>query len=276
MQKKKIAFIGVGNMAGAIIKGLMADTNQSPLAWDDLYLFDRYPDMCTPYVQNGAIAASSIEDAVCHADCVVLAVKPQNFPEILPVIAAVPGIESKLFITIAAGITTDSIRQALGGGVSVVRALPNTPMLIGQGVIAVCKAPTVSADNFEFVCDLFRASGSVLIIDEAEMNRIISVTSSSPAYVFAFIRALCDGATMQGLSLSDKELLDSVCDMVIGAATLLKTGTKTPAEQISTVTSKGGTTERAMGVLAEGNFEGLLHRAMQACTDRADELSKNA
>ena len=81
---------------------------------------------------------------------------------------------------------------------------------------------------------------------------------------------------MQGLSLSDKELLDSVCDVVIGAATLLKSGTKTPAEQISTVTSKGGTTERAMGVLSEGDFEGLLHRAMQACTDRADQLSKNA
>jgi pyrroline-5-carboxylate reductase len=190
-------------------------------------------------------------------------------------LAATPGIQSKLFITIAAGITTESIKTALGGSVSVVRALPNTPMLIGQGVIAVCQAPTVATEDFDFVCDLFRASGSVLVIDESEMNRIISVTSSSPAYVFAFIRALCDGAAMQGLSLSDKDLLDSVCDMVIGAATLLKTGTKTPAEQISTVTSKGGTTERAMSVLADGDFEGLLHRAMQACTDRADELSRN-
>ena len=274
LQKKKIAFIGVGNMAGAIIKGLMSDTNDSPITWSDLYLFDRYPDMCAPYAANGAVVATSIEDAVAHADCVVLAVKPQNFPEILPVLAATPDIDKKLFITIAAGITTDSIREALGGSVSVVRALPNTPMLIGQGVIAVCKAPSVTADNFDFVCDLFRASGSVLVIDESEMNRIISVTSSSPAYVFAFIRALCDGASLQGLSLSDKELLDSVCDMVIGAATLLKTGTKTPAEQISTVTSKGGTTERAMGVLAEGDFEGLLHRAMLACTQRADELSR--
>ena len=274
LQKKKIAFIGVGNMAGAIIKGLMAQ--ESPIGWSDLYLFDRYPDMCTPYVQQGAVASASIEEAVSAADCVVLAVKPQNFPEILPVLASTPNIQSKLFITIAAGITTNSIKTALGGSVSVVRALPNTPMLIGQGVIAVCQAPTVATEDFEFVCNLFRASGSVLVIDESEMNRIISVTSSSPAYVFAFIRALCDGATMQGLSMSSKELLDSVCDMVIGAATLLKTGTKTPAEQISTVTSKGGTTERAMGVLAEGDFEGLIHRAMQACTDRADELSRNA
>jgi pyrroline-5-carboxylate reductase len=121
---------------------------------------------------------------------------------------------------------------------------------------------------------MFEASGSVTVIDESEMNRIISVTSSSPAYVFAFIDAICKGAEAQGLD--GGALLSAVCDMVIGSAMLLKSGDLTPAEQISRVTSKGGTTEQAMRVLSERDMAGIISDAMKACTKRADEMGRTS
>ena len=264
---RKIAFIGVGNMANAIIGGLL---RSGAVDCPHLILSDKLPEKCTPYTEGGAILAASPAEAAEAADCVVLAVKPQSFPEVLDELSAVAGIQNKLIVTIAAGITAESVRTALGGA-PVVRVLPNTPMLIGMGVSVICRAPDVDPADFAFVSAMFEASGSVTVIDEAEMNRIISVTSSSPAYVFAFIDAICRGAAAQGLD--GDALLPAVCDMVIGSATLLRDGGLTPAEQISRVTSKGGTTERAMAVLYEADLAGTVETAMKACTKRADELA---
>jgi pyrroline-5-carboxylate reductase len=264
---RKIAFIGVGNMANAIIGGLL---RSGAVDCPHLILSDKLPEKCTPYTEKGAVLAPSPAEAAAAADCVVLAVKPQSFPEVLDELSAVAGIQNKLIVTIAAGITAESVRTALRGA-PVVRVLPNTPMLIGMGVSVICRAPDVDPADFAFVSAMFEASGSVTVIDEAEMNRIISVTSSSPAYVFAFIDAICRGATAQGLD--GDALLPAVCDMVIGSATLLRDGGLTPAEQISRVTSKGGTTERAMSVLYEADLTGTVETAMKACTKRADELA---
>jgi pyrroline-5-carboxylate reductase len=149
-------------------------------------------------------------------------------------------------------------------------------MLIGMGVTAACRNPLVSDEDFEYALSLFRPSGSVIVIDESEMNRIICVLSSSPAYVFNFIQAICDGAKAQGLD--GDALIPYVCDMVIGSATLLKKGLeesgKTAEEQIRTVCSKGGTTERAIWSLRDDGFSEMMDKAMKACTARADELSR--
>ena len=264
---RKIAFIGVGNMANAIIGGLL---RSGAVDCPHLILSDKFPEKCVPYTEGGAILAASPAEAAAAADCVVLAVKPQNFPEVLDELSRVEGIENKLIVTIAAGITVVTVKTALGGA-AVVRVLPNTPMLIGMGVSVICRAPDVDPADFAFVSAMFEASGSVTVIDEVEMNRIISVTSSSPAYVFAFIHAICEGAKAQGLD--GDALLPAVCDMVIGSATLLRDGGLSPNQQISRVTSKGGTTERAMAVLSERGMADMVKDAMQACTNRADELA---
>ena len=269
----KIAFIGVGNMAGAIISGITS--SKTPVAWDDIVLFDKFTQQYDKFSGKPFVAASSATDAVELADCVVLATKPQNFPEVLGELSAIEGIEKKLIITIAAGITTETVSRALNGA-AVVRVLPNTPMLIGMGVTAACRNPLVSDEDFEYALSLFRPSGSVIVIDESEMNRIICVLSSSPAYVFNFIQAICDGADAQGLD--GNALLPYVCDMVIGSATLLKKGMeesgKSAEEQIRTVCSKGGTTERAIWSLRDDGFAQMMDKAMKACTARADELSQ--
>lgn len=271
----KLAFIGVGNMATATINGFASNCKNTEI-WSNFVLFDRSSEKLEAYRDRGAYIASSVTDAVECADIIFLCVKPQNFPEILPEISAVANVNNKVFVSIAAGIPIKTISDATFNA-PVIRVMPNTPMLIGKGMIAVCRNEFVSDECFEFVCDIFRSSGHVIIIDESEMNRIISVTGSSPAYVFLMIKAMYQGAIDQELlsdHLSEKDLIDCICDAIIGTAELMKSGTKTPDEQISTVASKGGTTERAIAELYKYEFcEGIIS-AMKKCTERADELGK--
>lgn len=275
---RKIAFIGVGNMATATLMGITSK-EVGGVSWKDIILFNRHPEKIEDYKSRGAQIAYSTKEAVELADVVFLCVKPQNFPEILPDLKGCNHVERKVFVSVAAGINTETVSEAALGA-AVVRAMPNTPMLIGQGVIAVCRNDKVSDADFDYVCDLFRSSGTVIRLDEAEMNRIICVTGSSPAYVFMMIKAMYDGAVLQGLlsnkdghGLTEKELINSICDTLIGTAQLMKSGNKSPDEQIAAVASKGGTTERAIAELQNYHFcEGIVS-AMQKCTDRANELS---
>ena len=273
---KKMAFIGVGNMASATLSGIFSGSDHIT-EWSDIVLFNRHKEKIEKYREYGAIIADSLKDAVEVADYVFLCVKPQNFPEILPYLSECKDVSNKVFITMAAGISMKTVSDAALGA-SVIRVMPNTPILIGKGVIAACKNEQTSDKDFEFICNIFNRSGSVIVIRESEMNRIIAVTGSSPAYVFLMIKAIYDGAVAQGLvtnedrGLSEKEILDGICDTIIGAATLMKSSNKTPEEQIATVASKGGTTERAIAELHNYNFcEGIIS-AMQKCTDKAEEL----
>lgn len=264
---RKLAVIGVGNMAKAIISGVLS----SQINISDIILYDKNSDQCKD-ITSGLInitCARSISEAVMNADCVLISVKPQNYTEVLEEIEGMSGADKKLYISIGAGITSISVSEALGGA-CVIRVLPNVPMMIGHGVSVICENPKVSYDDFNFVCDVFRSAGSVILIDESEMNRIIGVTSSSPAYVFKFINAIYQGALSQGLD--NKELLDSICDTVIGSALLLKGSEDAPRDLISRVASKGGTTERALHVLDDYKFDEAIIDAMKACTERADEL----
>ncbi len=266
--KRKIAVIGVGNMARSIISGIIS----AKLPVESFFLYDKNPSACDAFVNEANVnVAQNITTVVSNADCVLLSVKPQNYPEVLQEIKKTPSHAQKLYISIAAGITSDSVSLELGGA-TVIRVLPNLPMTIGMGVCAICKNDKAKKADFDFVEAVFKSAGSITIIDESEMNRIIGVTSSSPAYVFKFIDAICKGASAQGLD--GDALLEAVCDMVIGSAQLLKNSPHSPAELISMVASKGGTTEQALIKLDEGNIEETIENAMKACTKRADELGK--
>ena len=265
---KKIAVIGVGNMARAIINGVLS----SDVDVDRFFVYDKNDGAYSLLQPSDKIAvANSIREAIADADCVLLSVKPQNFPDVLGEIGNVKDHEIKLYITIAAGITSKSVSEALGGAV-VVRVLPNLPMTIGKGISAICKNPAACDNDIEFVNNVFASAGSTVMIDESEMNRIIGVTSSSPAYVFKFINAICKGAEAQGLD--GKALIETVCDMVIGSAELLKASDCSPEELMSRVASKGGTTEQALLCLDEKGFDEAISEAMLRCTKRADELGK--
>ena len=265
--RNSLAVIGVGNMAKAIINGILREESQSNISC--ISLFDVNREQYSSMLSDVISETKSIDEAIESCDTVLISVKPQNYPEVLDSIKKANRYKDKLYISIGAGISTDFVKASLGD-VSVIRALPNLPMVIGKGVTAICKNENVAKEDMEFVQGVFMSSGSIMMISEDEMNRIIGVTSSSPAYVFKFIAAICEGAKAQGICKDT--LLDVICDMVIGSAEMLKNSDLTPDELISRVASKGGTTERALITLDSMDFDNAIFKAMKACTDRADEL----
>ena len=144
--RKKVAFIGVGNMATAVIGGMISGGFDA----SDIILFDRHIEKMQGFSEKGAIIASSVAEAAELSDCIMICVKPQGFGDVLPLLASSQNAKEKLYITIAAGISTAAVSDAVGGA-PVVRALPNTPILIGKGVTAICCGNGVSSMDFDFV-----------------------------------------------------------------------------------------------------------------------------
>lgn len=266
----RVAVIGVGNMAKAIIRGIVS----SGIAVSSISLFDKfssqYDDLAD--LSYEFYFEQNIKDSVRDADIVLLSVKPQNYCEVLNEISELENCSDKIYISIAAGIRSQEVSDALKGA-NVVRVLPNLPMTVGKGVTLICKNEKVERNVFEYIKSLFLACGEITMIEENDMNKYIGVTSSSPAYVFKFIDAIYNGAIQQGLD--SEELLSVICDTVIGSAVLLKNSAISPEELITKVASKGGTTEQALKKLDEFNFEQAVFSAMEACTARAEELGNN-
>ena len=257
-------------MASAIIGGLTDKASADAVNPAQITLFDKNPAQYARYGSDFPTAESAA-DAVKHADIVFLAVKPQNYAEVLAELGQTD-TSGKIFISIAAGISTAFVESYLGSGAAVVRTMPNTPLLIGKGVTALCRNRNVTDAQFDLVESIFASRGATLRLDEADMNKIIAATSSSPAYIFLMIKAICEGAEAQGIICGD--LRAAVCNMVIGSAELALQSDKTLDELIRMVTSPKGTTEKALEVFYAADFEDTVSRAMDACTKRADELSQ--
>lgn len=269
--KNKIAFLGVGNMAGAMLGGIISSGNFSH---NNIALYDQFTEKYEKYADYPFYIADSIKSAVEFADFIVLAVKPQNYTEVLAKIKdSGIDISEKTFISLAAGIDTETICKCLDKNVSVVRTMPNTPMLIGFGVTALSPNEFVSAEDFEAVKAIFDSRGRTLCLDEDKMNAIISVTGSSPAYIYLMIEAMLEGARQEGID--SPEVLDIICDTVIGSAQMVKSTGKTPSELIAMVKSPKGTTEQALNALEEHRFTEAITDAMHRCTVRAEELAKD-
>lgn len=266
---KKIAFIGVGNMAGAILGGILSGGGEFKAG--DVVLYDKLAEKLNAYPTLRA--AKSIADAVECGDYILFAVKPQNFPEMLDEIGnSNVDLSGKVFITIAAGIKTDTITDCLGP-VPVVRVMPNTPLLVGSGTTALCRNEYVSDKDFKVAFSLFSSLGETVELKENGMNEIIALTSSSPAYVFLFIKSMADASKAQGLELEYDEIIRLCCSAFIGSAKLLMESDEMPEQLIRRVTSPGGTTEKAMQVFEKYNIADIIKQAMDECTKRAYELS---
>lgn len=265
--KKTFAFIGAGNMAYAIVGGLVHSERALKIQKSDIILFDANPEQYKKFGE-GFTLADSIQNAL-SADVIVLAVKPQNYPDVL---AQMNGTDfgGKIIVSIAAGISTSYIESKLGP-CAVVRTMPNTPLLIGKGVTALCRNGNVSDGDFAFAEQIFASSGTTFRLEERDMNKICAATGSSPAYVFLMIKAICEGAALQGIECEDMRA--AVCHMMIGSASLALQSDKSLDELIRMVTSPKGTTEQALRVLHEASFEKTIVDAMDACTKRADELA---
>lgn len=265
---KKIGFIGAGNMATAIIGSLVAQNDGNA---SFIYVFDLDKEKCDVMSKKGINICSSCVDVMNNSDITVLAVKPQNYPEVLSELKENVN-ESKVFVSIAAGISISYVQNMLNCKCPVVRVMPNTPLLLKKGASALCPSSNISEDDKEIVYNMFAGSGVCEYISEEHMNEIIAVNGSSPAYIYLFAKAMADYAQSCGIEYD--KAMNLVCATLEGSAKMLRESGDSAEELIKKVSSKGGTTIAALNCLDELGFYDAILKAMQACTNRAEELGK--
>jgi pyrroline-5-carboxylate reductase len=264
---KRIAFLGGGNMAEAIIKGLLRESSGVPLMIAEIsaerrsYLETTYPNI--RIVENSAEAAA-------WGDVVILAIKPQQATSVLTSLERTLGPD-KLIVSIMAGVRTASIEEALETGTRVVRVMPNTPALVGKGATAICpgrKATTIDLDRVETI---FAQTGLVVRVEEKQMDAVTGLSGSGPAYVFTFIEALSDAGVKNGLPRDIASRL--AIKTVLGSAQMLAETGEHPALLRDKVTSPGGTTIAGLHALENGRFRGVIMDAVDTATQKSKELA---
>ena len=266
----KFGFIGAGNMATAIIKSI---TLSGRVPASDIFVFDKFEEKADALAKLGVNKCSDIPGVVSSADTILLAVKPQDYESLLfDIKECGVQLSGKTFISIAAAISCNYITSTLGCDCPVVRVMPNTPLMLGVGATAISRNSLVSDKSYSKICTLFAASGVVCSLEEDMMNKVISVNSSSPVYLYMLAKAIVDKAVEYGIS--DKNAKELVYQTLKGSVEMLMKSGCSPDELIKMVASPGGTTLAAINSFNNDNFNESVCRAMDACTDRANELSR--
>ncbi len=267
LQLPAISFIGGGNMATAMLDGLLA-LAQPPT----VVVADPNPGKRAAFTARGLIATADNGQATAAARIVVLAIKPQVAAQVVPEIGAAWATD-KILVTILAGMPTTKLATWLPAGARIVRAMPNTPLAIGQGMVGLCAGAHADAADVALAEALFTPCAQVLrVADEARMDAITAVSGSGPAYFFRFAEALVEGALALGFTRDEAVLL--VGQTGAGAWRYLRERDFAAAELRRQVTSPGGTTAAALQVLDDADFTGLITRALQAAERRGRELGK--
>ncbi len=261
-----ILFIGGGNMAAAIIGGLVGQGRPA----STLQAVDVLPEARARLERQFGIRTSAdAAAAAAGADCIVLAVKPQQMREVAAALA--PALKGQLVISIAAGIRGSDLARWLGGHAAIVRAMPNTPALVAAGITGLHALPGVSARQRGDAESVLAAVGGTFWVDEeSALDAVTAVSGSGPAYVFYFIEALEQAGLELGLPAEIAR--QSALETFAGAVKLAGTGDADPATLRARVTSKGGTTERAIGALDAAGVRAAFVRAVRAAAERSAEM----
>lgn len=261
----KIAFIGAGNMAEALIRGMRPTSAGLILATD--VRTERLEQLRAAY---GIETGSDNATAAAKSDVVVLAVKPQQMSEVLATIRASIS-DRQLILSIAAGVTTARIERELGGTPRVVRAMPNTPALVGAGATAVCSGRFATEEDLAMAEEILRAVGLVVRVEEKDMDAVTALSGSGPAYIFYMTEAMIAAGVELGLSRETASRL--AAQTAFGAGKLLMESGEPPSELRRKVTSPGGTTEAALKVMQQRGFTENVVEAIRAAARRSRELS---
>ena len=262
----KIGFIGMGNMGYAMLKGVLNVFEPSDIIFTcpDLDKCKRISD------ETGVKYAESNAECANNAQYIVLAVKPQVYSAVMKNIVNVIR-EDSVVISIAPGITIDSIKDNLGINTKVVRAMPNTPALIGEGMTGVAyNASDYSFDERDVIDKFFTSFGKVVYVDEKLMDGVVCASGSSPAYVYMFIEALADSVVKYGIKRDDAYKM--VAQTVLGSAKMVLESGEHPAVLKDKVCSPGGTTIQAVSALEENGFRNALIKATDACYDKCTSI----
>lgn len=264
----KLAVLGAGNMGGAIISGII---NSKLLTPAEISVCDTSKEKREKYKSAGFTVTESLADAAGLSEVLLIAVKPQQIDSLFEAVA--PLCSGKLVISIAAGVTVARIETSLSG-CRVIRVMPNTPLIVGKGVSALCRGKGVTDSDYAFADSIFSSAGITLETDESLLNPMTALTSSAVAYFARFIDDMCVWAKDNGFGdMADEKLYSIVADTAAGAAGLISEAGMPPRALERAVTSPKGTTERAMAVFTEAGLTDMVAKAMTACVKRADELS---
>jgi pyrroline-5-carboxylate reductase len=265
---KKLAILGTGMMGGALARGL-AGSGIVPAS--EIILYDKETGKSQELARDlGAAQAAALEEAVQAAEIVMIAVKPMIVAAVLEQAAAVIRPD-QLVISIAAGVRSSKIEAALPDGIPVIRTMPNTPALIGQGATALCRGTHATDEHMQAARGLFSVVGKTVEVEERLIDAVTGLSGSGPAYVFLMIEALSDGGVKAGLPRDTARLL--AAQTVLGAAQLVLESTEHPARLKDNVTTPGGTTIAGLAVLERAGFRAALIDAVEAAANRSKELS---
>ena len=266
---KKIAFLGGGNMAEALIKGMIASGVADA---GRMSVMDISPERLDFLARTYGVATNkSSRDAVAQAEVVLLCVKPQVMDWVLEEIASAAD-RSKLVVSIAAGVTISRIEKALTGGPRVVRVMPNTPALVLEGAAALSSGSRATQEDMALVQQVFGAVGRAVVVDEKLMDAVTGLSGSGPAYVFTIIEALADAGVKAGIPRALS--LELAAQTVLGAAKMVVETKEHPGKLRDMVTSPGGTTIAGLYELEKGRLRAVLMNAVEAATARSRELGK--
>ncbi|KOA19077.1 pyrroline-5-carboxylate reductase [Clostridium homopropionicum DSM 5847] len=266
----KIGFIGCGNMASAMIKGIVKSNlieGKNIIAGDpDKAKLEKIKE------ETNILIGKNNIDVVKNSDILFLSVKPNKYKDVISEIKESIN-ENTIIVTIAAGITIENSESFLGSKErKIVRVMPNTPALVGEGMSALCPNKNVTNEELEEIKKIFKCFSKVEVIEEVHMDTVTALTGSSPAYVFMFIEALADGAVLKGLP-RDKAYKMAAQAVYGSAKMVLETG-KHPGSLKDDVCSPGGTTIEAVFVLEKGGMRAAVIEAMEKCVDKAKNMNK--
>ncbi len=262
-----LGFIGLGNMAKAIIGGIL----QKGLMGPNEIIGTAYTEESRNKAASkyGIQVRNSNAAVAKDADIIVLAVKPQYLKVVIADIMDSVD-ENKIIVSIAAGKTINWISQEFEKPMKIIRVMPNTPALVGEGCSAVCRNDLVGDGDLHFVMELLESFGKAYTVPESLMDVVVGVSGSSPAYVFLFIEAMADAAVAGGMPR--KQAYEFAAQSVLGSAKMVLETGKHPGELKDMVCSPAGTTIEAVRVLEENGFRGTVMDAVTACIDKSRNL----
>lgn len=264
----ELGFIGAGNMARALIKGILASDLYKR---DKIIVSDRLKDaMDLVYKEFSINTTDSNQNLAQISKVILLCVKPQNIKEVLEDIKDV--IDSdQLIISIAAGISINTISKTLKKDIPIIRVMPNTAAIVQKGISGICYGPNVKGEHINIALDIFNSVGETMIVKEDMIDLITAVSGSGPGFVFRLMEAMVEAAVIIGANRDDAKKL--VVQTFFGASSLAKETSQPLSELREMVTSPKGTTEAGLRVLNEGIDE-LIYKTIYAAYKRAVEIKK--
>jgi pyrroline-5-carboxylate reductase len=266
---KIIGFIGCGNMAQAMIGGIV----RSNLVLREKVIASNPSDRNLNKVkeQYNILVTSDNKEVARTSDILILAVKPDKYFYVIDEIK--PFLKKEVvIITIAAGITLGDMSNVMGDMAKVIRTMPNTPALVGAGMSALCANKNVTKEEMQDVVKIFESFGEIEILEENLMDIVPAVSGSSPAYVYMFIEALGDGAVLQGMPR--EKAYRMAAEAVLGAAKMVLDTKQHPGKLKDDVCSPGGSTIAAVYTLEKNNFRAAVISAMESCTEKVIKMGK--